>query len=560
MGRSLAPIAEAPGTAGTGTDGVTTFEAQRSQFTIERRGGREIHRETRRDDQGRTLAEVEAEIAFALGSGRRGVSYLIERDGRLYQSPISWYARKNRFDVSPGYERKNLHFDRPIEPECLFCHANGAAPVPLSVNRYQPPIFRGHAIGCERCHGPGELHVQGQQVANGRDLTIVNPRHLEPALRQAVCEQCHVLADHRVDRPGRETFDFRPGLPTSAFFAVFNRTGPTGNKAVGHVEQMKASRCYRASEGRLGCTSCHDPHQLPAPQERLDYYRRKCLDCHDQRGCTVPEPARRKQSPGDSCIDCHMPVTSSVDIVHIATTDHRILRSPENEEVVPPASLRTGSPLRLLNDDGTRSAGIKALSRELGLALTFEGEGLPDSPRVRQLGYLALAYLDTALAERPGDLLAQRSRAKALALLRRHKEALQLDESVVKSAPSYEQALDECVQNAIEIQDHRTALPFAERSVTLNPWSAGLRERLAYLRVQVQDYGGAVHEAREALRLNPFLTFARKFLIECLIQQHDLKAAEQEFDILLGLNPADRDSLGRWFAKLQNGSRRQALR
>ena len=347
MGRSLAPIAEAPATAETGPDGVTTFEAQRSRFTIERRGGREIHRETRREDQGRILAEVEAEVGFALGSGRRGVSYLIEREGRLYQSPISWYARKNRFDVSPGYERKNLHFDRPIEPECLFCHANGAAPVALSVNKYQPPIFRGHAIGCERCHGPGELHVQGQQVANGRDLTIVNPRHLEPALREAVCEQCHVLADHRVDRPGRQTFDFRPGLPTSAFFAVFNRASSTGNKAVGHVDQMKASRCYRASDGRLGCTSCHDPHQLPAPEERLDYYRRKCLDCHEQRGCTVPEPSRRKQSPGDSCIDCHMPVTSSVDIVHIATTDHRILRSPRNQEIVPPASPRADTPLPL---------------------------------------------------------------------------------------------------------------------------------------------------------------------------------------------------------------------
>jgi tetratricopeptide (TPR) repeat protein len=209
-----------------------------------------------------------------------------------------------------------------------------------------------------------------------------------------------------------------------------------------------------------------------------------------------------------------------------------------------------------LNGDETSSAGIEALSRELGIALAFEGEGLPDSPQVRQLGYLALAYLDKALAERPSDLLAQRSRAKALALLRRHKEALQLEASMIKAAPSYEQALEECVLNAIEVREHRTALPFAERSVALNPWSAGLRERLAYLRVQGHDYEGAVHDACEALRLNPFLAFARRFLIECLVQQHDLDAAKQEFDILLGLNLADRDSLDRWFAKLQNGSRR----
>ena len=204
----------------------------------------------------------------------------------------------------------------------------------------------------------------------------------------------------------------------------------------------------------------------------------------------APCPSRRDASRARAIVvsTCHMPVTSSVDIVHIATTDHRILRSPGNQEIVPPASPRAGSPLRLLNDDGTSSAGIEALSRELGIALAFEGEGLPDSPQVRQLAYLALAYLDKALAERPGDLLVQQSKAKALALLRRHKEALQLEEMVVKSAPSYEQALDECVLNAIELGDHRTALPFAERSVALNPWSAGLRERLAYLRVQGQDY------------------------------------------------------------------------
>ena len=88
------------------------------------------------------------------------------------------------------------------------------------MNRYEPPIFRGHAIGCERCHGPGELHSRRQDLVDGRDLTIVNPRHLEPALRLAVCEQCHLLGDERVDRLGRGTFDYRPGLPITAFFAV----------------------------------------------------------------------------------------------------------------------------------------------------------------------------------------------------------------------------------------------------------------------------------------------------------------------------------------------------
>src|SRR5262249_11786182 len=131
MGRSLAPIA-AGRRGGDRSDGSITFQSGSSHFTIERRGGREVHRETRRDEQGRILARVEAEVAYALGWGPRGVSSLFERDGRLFQSPISWYSQKNRWDVSPGYERRNYHFDRPIEPQCLFCHANRVEPVSLS--------------------------------------------------------------------------------------------------------------------------------------------------------------------------------------------------------------------------------------------------------------------------------------------------------------------------------------------------------------------------------------------------------------------------------------------
>lgn len=70
MGRSLAPIDAAPAVGeGAAADGVTTFEAAGSRFTIEHRGGRVVHREARLDDKGRLLAQVEAVVRYALGSG-----------------------------------------------------------------------------------------------------------------------------------------------------------------------------------------------------------------------------------------------------------------------------------------------------------------------------------------------------------------------------------------------------------------------------------------------------------------------------------------------------------
>src|SRR5262249_46129112 len=152
-----------------------------------------------RDSKANVLDKIEDEVPFAIGSGARGRSYIISRKkgdqgGFLYQSPISWFTRGDRWDISPGYEGFNVHYDKAIHPACLFCHANQAEPVPYAQNQYREPIFRGYSIGCERCHGPGELHVaSAHKLEKGEiDYTIVNPKHLEPTLREAVCQQCHL--------------------------------------------------------------------------------------------------------------------------------------------------------------------------------------------------------------------------------------------------------------------------------------------------------------------------------------------------------------------------------
>src|SRR5207248_2480763 len=141
--------------------------------------------------EGEAADTVEAEVSFVLGSGTRGESYLVADDGYLFQSPISWYREKGLWDLAPSYRERNQHFDRPVIPECLFCHCNRAEPVENTLNRYREPIFRGEAIGCERCHGPGELHVRRQQESatepGNLDDTIVNPSRLDPPLREAVC-------------------------------------------------------------------------------------------------------------------------------------------------------------------------------------------------------------------------------------------------------------------------------------------------------------------------------------------------------------------------------------
>ena len=157
MGRSLSEIGAASPAARTGADAGLPFESKGVQYTVERREGRLFHQATWRGVDGGLLARIEAEVRYALGSGTRGITFLIEREGSLFQSPIAWFAHERRWDISPGFRELSAHanFECPIQPGCLFCHANQFRPKPGALNRYEVPIFQGHAIGCERCHGPG---------------------------------------------------------------------------------------------------------------------------------------------------------------------------------------------------------------------------------------------------------------------------------------------------------------------------------------------------------------------------------------------------------------------
>src|SRR5262249_20354223 len=202
-----------------------------------------FHRMTRTDAAGREVAACEEEVAYAVGSGTRGYSYLSDRGGYLFFTPISWYAQAGKWDLSPGLEDRDHPTGRPVRPHCLFSPAHHADHVPHTATRSRAPVFRGHAIGCERCHGPGELHVGRQErgaAADGADDTIVNPARLAPELREAVCEQCHLEGEARVVRRGRGVFDYRPGLPLHLFWSVFVKARELSDdhRAVSHVEQM----------------------------------------------------------------------------------------------------------------------------------------------------------------------------------------------------------------------------------------------------------------------------------------------------------------------------------
>jgi hypothetical protein len=552
MGRSMVRAADSTVPGLEGRDVEIKFTAQGLEYAVERKDGRLVHSETRRDAEGRVLARVEAEVAYSVGSGRRGRSYLIERDGFLMQSPISWYSQQRRWDLSPDSLVKNNHFERPIDPSCVYCHSNRFEPVPGTINAYQPPTFRGLAIGCERCHGPGELHVQDPAPGRGGiDLTIVNPRRLKPALREAVCEQCHLGGRSRIERYGRSARDFRPGLPLEEFLAIFTDRLPTGEaKSIGHVEQMQSSRCYQASEGQFGCISCHDPHALPAASERVAYYRARCLECHARGvGCSLPVPERRTRSREESCIDCHMPRSALGNVAHTAETDHGIPRrgaAGRAPELIPRAWGPAEAPLVAVEPAAASSAQAEWFDRELGVALAGIGAGAPGD-RAR-LGRLALPRLKAALAQHPDDLVALQAKVIALTLLGRSGEAVAAAEGALALDARNERSLVLAIPLLAGAGRRDEAIALGQRLQALSPLVSEYRLVLARLLGQAGRWAEAADACRAALRLDPLNLTARHILIRAAFAVGDRAQGRSEAATYLrfDLDEAERRVILKW--------------
>lgn len=559
MGQALAPTAAATRIERYEQAAHNPFIASSLHYDIQRRDNRVFHRQWGADPDNKPLAEIEAEVHFAIGSGARARSYSVNHDGYLFQSPVTWYPQGGRWDLSPSYEIWNQHFSRPIMPGCLFCHCNQVEHVPDTVNRYRQPIFLGYAIGCERCHGPGELHVQRREAGErvkGPDDTIVNPARLEHSLREDVCHQCHVQGEQRIVARGRSDFDYRPGLPLHLFLMDFvdGREERDQFKFVSSVEQLRSSRCYLASQEpkKLGCVSCHDPHRHPRPEEKIAHYRGRCLQCHTDTSCSLPEAVRREKSKEDSCIACHMPRLRS-EVNHTAITDHRVPRRAVDAVPAGPMQRATPGPSDLVPFHRNRaSPDDEEVSRNLGLAVMAMVDRRPPEAVERQYAEAALPLLERAFQRDDRDWPVCHARANALWGVGRHEEALSAFEAILSEKPDFETALHGAGNLALERNRLEAARSYLERAVRVNPWRRHYHHGLAVASFRRGEWDRAVKECQQALRLEPSNSPSRSLLVQCYLCLGHKDKARAEYETLRQLVSENRRAdLRLWFEQQQ---------
>ena len=255
MARSLVPVADLLDRQRYSQDVNNPFTALGRRFQVDRQGNAVWHRQAVLDDSGKPIVELAQEVRWAIGSGAKGYSYLT-RTRRLPAADADQlvHGQKQRWDLSPGFGPSVLA-GASVPASCLFCHANRVREDPEHPDRFEQPVFEGSAIGCERCHGPGELHVRG-----AADNTIVNPADLAPLLRDAVCEQCHLEGEGA--NPSRG-----PGpVRLSARLAPVRLLGGAGAGAAerrrrqgGHPRRADGSEQVLSAAGRARCSWVASP-------------------------------------------------------------------------------------------------------------------------------------------------------------------------------------------------------------------------------------------------------------------------------------------------------------
>lgn len=198
---------------------------------------------------------------------------------------------------------------------CADCHADAAKALAGTVHgRLAPSDLQGARGGCESCHGAGSLHV----AASGERGKILQPATLPPEQGAALCATCHssgklidwthsehALADvgcsdchvlHGEEAPG--TANLKKADPELCYGC--------------HQEQLAKANFpshHPVKEGKMGCTSCHNPHGAELSDERKNAL---CIECHGRyQGPFVFEHSPVQEDCG-ICHDAHGTVADNL--------------------------------------------------------------------------------------------------------------------------------------------------------------------------------------------------------------------------------------------------------
>jgi DmsE family decaheme c-type cytochrome len=209
---------------------------------------------------------------------------------------------------------------------CLACHEDQHKRFNNTVmgKIFAKPRNALEARGCEACHGPGKAHVDAGGGKETIPLRFGEDSRQSADEQNAACLQCHEKGNRMFWRGsphesrGLRCVDCHQvmGGPTVALTADRFGAPLTENQSMKKTQpelclqchQMRRAQLQRSShmpfrEGKVTCSSCHNPHGSPNPKQLIRAtVNENCYSCHaERRG-----PFLWEHPPVlENCMNCH---------------------------------------------------------------------------------------------------------------------------------------------------------------------------------------------------------------------------------------------------------------
>jgi DmsE family decaheme c-type cytochrome len=210
------------------------------------------------------------------------------------------------------------------EDTCLTCHDGQQKGYEGSPHHEaSDPRSPAAKQGCESCHGPGSEHITDPASKPMRRFNKITPDEVN-----ATCTTCHSRGEHALwDGSQHES----RGLSCTTCHSIHSPESEKGHlKAKTQMElcatchRDKVAKLDRSGhmpvrEGKMQCTSCHNPHGTTNVKllKTGDSVAELCTSCHaDKRGPFLWEHAPSR----DGCVTCHDP--------HGSTNERMLVAKP----------------------------------------------------------------------------------------------------------------------------------------------------------------------------------------------------------------------------------------
>ncbi len=284
------------------------------------------------------------DVAFVYGS-RYKQRYFTKRGDDYYPLTAQWDVKKKKwlpYHVEAGadwwepfYGPSN--FDRPTGPTCDGCHS-----VNYNVQTKQVTEWN---VGCEKCHGPGSLHVEHPTRQN-----IVNPATLDFVRANDICIQCHSQGRPLSNPIAGRYYDwpvgFIPGQRLADYWRLEELKPGTTNfyqfpDETAHKNRMQGNDFVQSNmyHRQIRCSDCHEVHG----NQNVSLVRLAgnalCLSCHTKEnpagltGSVSQHTHHAEGSAGSQCIACHMPkIEQTIKDNYVSAHTFRFITPGETEQ------------------------------------------------------------------------------------------------------------------------------------------------------------------------------------------------------------------------------------